>query len=288
MASAISDRDRQNIIDFYQAGMGPNEICNKLGIGKTSVYRILRRNGVKARGKRIDMPSGVVEAFNNGESVYSIAKRLGVSRQTVTRWLTESGVKLRGCSDAGLVRASKMTPEQRAAQAEAAHRATLGRTATVDERVKRSITVERLANDGTRFPSKGESIMRDWLVARGFECTLQKSEWIYNLDIAIGERFAVEILGGAWHAIKSRRIKESARLENLLNRGWSIVYVWNTTAMPIEEVCADEIVRLYDFACANPSPCGQYWVIRGDGKLTIGPSDDVNERTFILPSHARQ
>lgn len=181
-----------------------------------------------------------------------------------------------------------MTPEQRAAQVAAAHDAARGRRARPEESARRAITIERQARDGLRKPSSGESLMLGWLAEAGLECTFQKAVWRYNLDIAIGEHFGVEILGGCWHAMKDRRVKEASRLKELLSRGWCVAYVWNTSSMPMNRWCAEQVVSFYKVASAFPSSRGKYWVVRGDGKITAFDSDYVNERAFVLPSEARK
>ena len=286
MAAPLTETDRLNIINLYKSGATAKEIVEKIGCGNTTVFRVLRSNGIKARGKRIPMPDGVLESFNNGESVYSIANRLNVSRQVVDRWLSEAGITPRNQSEAGIIRASAMTAEERSAQAAAAHDAVRGRIVPESEKIARSKGIEQRAANGAVTLSDGESAMFNWLINRGFNCTFQKSEWIYNLDIAISDNFAIEIFGGNWHAIKKRRIHEATRLEYLLSRGWNIVYIWNTPVIPMDEICADKIVEFFNFASDNPSPRGKYWVIRGDGQVSTAASSDVNESSFILPSHS--
>ena len=286
MAAPLTETDRLNIVNLYRSGATAKEIVEKVGCSNTTVFRVLRSNGIKARGKRIPMPDGVLESFNNGESVYSIANRLNVSRPTVIRWLSEAGITTRSQSEAGIVRAAAMTAEERAAQAAAAHEAVRGRIVPESEKIQRSKSVEQRAANGAFTLSDGESAMLNWLTNRGFNCTLQKSEWIYNLDIAISDNFAIEIFGGNWHAIKQRRIHEVARLEYLLGRGWNIVYIWNTPVIPMHEICADKVVEFFNFTSDNPSSRGKYWVIRGDGQISTAASSDVDESSFVLPSHS--
>lgn len=288
MAAPLTDAQRKDLVDLYLSGVTIDEIAKRVGVSKGTVFRVLKREGVKASRHGAAPPDGVLEAFQNGESVYSIARRVGVSRNVVDRWVRDAGLAHRGCSEAGLLRAASMTPEQRAAQAAAAHKAALGRKPSPEESVRRAITVERQARDGLRKPSSGESLMLEWLADAGLDCTFQKAVWRYNIDIAVGEHLGVEILGGGWHAMKDRRVKEARRLEELLSCGWNIVYVWNTSSMPMTEWCAEQVVSLYKVTSAFPTDRGQYWVVRGDGKLTAFCGDYADERALVLPSEARK
>ena len=179
-----------------------------------------------------------------------------------------------------------MTAEAKSEQARAAHEAARGRTLSLKEKIARSVTVEAKAKAGLVPISHGESAMVNWLTSRGIPYVLQKSVWFYNGDIAISDNFAIEVFGGAWHSVEPRRVHEAARLEHLLSRGWNILYVWNTSYMPICEVCADQAVSLLELTSQNPASRGKYWVVRGDGKLTTSASDDPDERAFILPSQS--
>lgn len=288
MALALTDAQRDDIIDLYLSRTPISEICNRFSISRQTVYRLLKSKGIEPCQKVIPDNADALEAFKRGESVYSIANRLGVSRNVVDRWVRNAGLEHRSCSEAGLLRVAAMTPAERAAQASAAHDAARGRKATVDEKVLRALTVQRNAASGTKKYSSGETAMLGWLTDRGLECTMQKAAWVYNLDIAIGEHFAVEILGGSWHAVKKRRIHEAGRLEYLLNNGWSIVYVWNTSHMPMTERCADKVVSLYKLVSSFPSADGKYWVIRGDGELTAFGGGYIDESAFVLPSQSSQ
>lgn len=274
-----------HIVELYTSGMAPGDIVKEVGVtSKNVIYRALKRCGVKPRGNRLGAPSGIVERYESGTSVLELANIYSVSRPTVTRWLTEAGCELRGRSEAGLVRASKMTPEERARQAEAAHDASRGSHLSIETKLKHSRTVE--LNASIDRASKGERIITEKFISLGYDVTLQKSVHIYNLDVAVGNRFAVEVLGGNFHSMRSRREKETERLEYLISSGWRLVYLWDTKVVPITDAAADKCVSILKMTSIDPSPDGEYWVVRGDGKVTTAARRYVTDDALVLPTQA--
>lgn len=273
-----------HVVDLYISGMETRDVAEKLGIGRNAVYNALSRCGVKVRGKKLPAPSGVVERYESGTSVYELAGIYGVSRPTVVRWLTDAGVTIRDRSTAGLVRASKMTPEERDAKAAAAHVAATGRRHTVAEKVKHARTTE--ANATLDRCSSGERLIAEYFIAHGFEVTLEKAVHIYNLDIAIGDRFAVEVQGGNWHSMKKKRREDVKRLEYLMSAGWRIAYVWDTNVIPITEAAAEKCVSIMKMTGVDPSSDGEYWVVRGDGKVTTCARRYIDDLALVLPTQA--
>ena len=285
MAAKLSCCDDSHIIELYSSGMTAREVGDKLGISRDKVYKAMKRCGVKGHSKRIPTPSGVVERYERGESVLELSKAYGVSRSVVKRWLSDAGVQIRSYAEAGLVRAAKMSPEDRAAQAKAAHDATRGKRMRTISKVRRARTVQALAS--LEKCTDGERLIAETFMAHGYDVTLQKSVHIYNLDIAVGDRFAVEVYGGNFHAARVRRIKESERLEYLLGAGWTIVYVWDTKSIPITVAAAEKCVSIFNAFSFDPTVDGEYWVIRGDGEIATRASRNVNYDSLKLPSQKR-
>lgn len=290
MASRYTDAFLNHAAQLYAAGQPLVSISRELGGNPDVLSEHLKRIGVnvtrvgRGYGIRHVMPEDFPQRYQSGESAYALAKSYGVSRTTINSWLDRACIKRRGCSAAGKVRASKMTPEERAAQSVAAHDAVRGAHRTLDSNIKGASTRERKAHDGLVKMSSGESLMDRWLTSRGMAHAFQKAIGPYNVDFAIGDSVAVEILGGSWHATKSKRIKESKRAEYILNFGWSIVFVWNTYAVPMTEICAEQIVSIVDVVRSDPSSRGKYWVVRGDGKLVTARCGDMNEGALVVPS----
>lgn len=282
VVDAAKDRD---IIDLYLSGASLKEIREVVGVCNTTIYRALKRNGIKPIHRGIPMPEGVREAYEGGESVLSIAKRLGVERLVVGRWFRENGIKSRGWSEAGKVRASKMTPDERAAQAVAAHAAARNRIVPIEEKVARANARERLAAEGRKKMSATEARLLSALQIVGISATREKAIGGYNVDFAIDGILAVEVLGGSWHGVKDRRIKEAARANYILDNGWSIVFVWDITKFRMDESsCAKKILSILNELRRNPPSHGEYWVIGGYGQVASFGSDDLDETTLIVPN----
>ena len=265
--------------------MTAREVGDKLGISRDKVYKAMKRCGVKGHSKRIPTPSGVVERYERGESVLELSNRYGVSRSVVNRWLDNAGIVRRSYAAAGKLRAAKMSPEDRAAQARAAHEANRGKRATTISRVRRARTRQGIAT--IEKCSHGERLIADYLTSNGFDVTLEKAVHVYNLDIAIGEHFAIEVCGGNFHGDIKRRTSDAERLEYLLGAGWTIVYVWDTKNIPITTAAAEKCVSIFNAFSFDPTVDGEYWVIRGDGEVATRASRNVNYDSLKLPSQKR-
>ena len=285
MANEMSCINSSDVINIYSSGKSAKAVSKELGISYKQALGILKSNGIEIRTRRIPAPSDFIERYEGGESVLELSKAYGVSRGVVKRWLSDAGVQIRSYAEAGLVRAAKMSPEDRAAQAKAAHDATRGKRTRTISKVRRARTVQALAS--LEKCTDGERLVAETFMAHGYDVTLQKSVHIYNLDIAVGDRFAVEVCGGNFHAARVRRIKEAERLEYLLGAGWTIVYAWNTKIMPLTREAAEKCISIMEQSSLDPTVDGEYWVVRGDGKVTTSASRDVNDISLKLPTQKR-
>lgn len=95
--------------------------------------------GEGATCKKLDLPDGeIVRRYLDGESELALAKAYQVNRWTITRRLTEAGVDRRDGSAANINRAARLAPEQRKANATAAHNARRG--SKVSDEVRERMT----------------------------------------------------------------------------------------------------------------------------------------------------
>ena len=168
--------------------------------------------------RAIDLPREAVDAYVAGESELSIARRYGVSRRVVGRHLDRAGVQRRGRSAAGLVRASRLTPIERQLQAQAAHAAKRGKRESEEQRERVALAREK---SGAGM-SDIELQLYAHLWADNIEVVSQKAVGRYNIDLAIADDLAVEVLGGAWHTSK----RHADRTAFLLERGWRVLFLW--------------------------------------------------------------
>lgn len=89
---------------FQEEGLNGLEIAVKLGIGSTTVYRKLTRNGISPHAKRVErhydstaiprIPE-MVALYEQGQSMEEIAQLFDVNRITVRNMLNRAGVRPR-------------------------------------------------------------------------------------------------------------------------------------------------------------------------------------------------
>jgi transposase len=96
MAERISAETERALVEAYRTSdHGGRTLATQLGVGVTTVYRVLARNGVaiadrKRHGRSVrrylltdDQQRQVCAAVGAGESSHSLARRFGVSRETI-------------------------------------------------------------------------------------------------------------------------------------------------------------------------------------------------------------
>jgi hypothetical protein len=218
-----------------------------------------------------------------GESKTAIAKSFGVSPHVIAHRLEEVGImKSATFSEARLIMHSRMTAEQSAAQAVAAHNAVRGMKRTHENLCNRSLGVERAG----KFGSDDEATLCRSLRRRGLTVIPQKAEGIYNIDLTVGT-IAVEV--GRHYPKGLARARMQERVEYLLDAGWTLVVV--TTAKTFWQMgpgAADYIVALVEQSSSDPSLRSQYRVIRGDGKFVASGSRESHDLPGILTSVYRK
>lgn len=280
MAAPTDPAHLDYAIELYLAGKPQSEILATVGISATTLHRERGRRGIPPR-RDIALPvADIAAAYQSGESEYELSLRYGVSRAVIRKRLTDSGVTVRSMSDAGKVRASKMTPEQRAAQAAAAHTAARGREHTEAERRKGAATRERQGKVG----SAGEQYLIDCLRDRGLAPVPQKAVGRYNVDIAVPP-VAVEVLGGGWHLKKAIHVERTKRI---LNEGWHLLFVWNHEGdSALTAGAADYVFAFLQEVGGHPSTAGEYRVISGGGQLLAAGSADDDQFPLVPPPRGR-
>ena len=86
----------KEIISDYESGMPPTKIGEKYGVGKNTILRRLRENGVKIRPNKIKLPiKEIISEYESGMTTYQLADKYGVGKNTIRERLRENGVKLR-------------------------------------------------------------------------------------------------------------------------------------------------------------------------------------------------
>ena len=199
----------------------------------------------------------ICQRYILGETEYSLAQAFGVSRQCIKLRLKKSGIQRRTPSEARRLTVQSSTPEQRSAQAKAAHDAVRGMTRSFEQKCKNAQTRQ----EKQLGVSPAEQLLQRWLVDRGIDSTAQYALGPYNIDLAF-DHIAVEVYGGGWHGNGRHLARAAERRYYIASQGWSLIIIWlDTRKWPLSPACADYIVA---FSQQHHTPTTK--VIHGKGK----------------------
>jgi very-short-patch-repair endonuclease len=267
-------------IELYLAGESIEQIASDTGVAVSVLGRERRRRGIPTRKELVLPNQEIVSAYQAGESEYSISRRLQVSRNVVRRRLEAADVPVRSMSEAGLVRAAKLTREERERQASAAHATVKGTRQSPEQLLRRAAANESRG----QFGSPGEEWLGQQLSVRGVQPVPQKAIGKYNVDLAV-HPVAVEVLGGGWHLAKRHH---AARTPHILDQGWALLFVWNHEGRSaLREGATNYVVTFLDEVRRDPSLIGEYRVIAGDGQLLARGRADDDEFPLVPPPRGR-
>ena len=276
MSAELNPTNLDDAIRLYLAGDPEKEILSTTGVSKSTLHRERSRRGIPPRREFILPIDDIVNAYQFGESEYSLAQRFHVSRNVIRRRLEGAGIQIRTMSEAGLVRAAQMSAEQRSSQAAPSHAAIRGSKRTEGQLLRRAQLIEQR---GT-FGSPGEKWLHDSLASYGLKPIPQKAIGKYNVDLAIAP-IAMEVLGGGWHLTKRHH---SIRTPQILNSGWSLLFIWNQDGPAAMSKGAPKYVVSYiEEVSRDPSLVGEYRVISGNGKLLAAGRSEDNEFPLVPP-----
>lgn len=280
MPRPLAPAQLDHAVQLYLSGEPIEKIKPTSGVSPTRLYRELRARGVPSR-KEFTLPDEqIAAAYNAGASEYALARQYGVSRNVIARRLEQSGVQRRGPSDAGKVRVSQMTLDERRLQVAAANRAARMRTVPQLDKFRRALQIEAEGKSG----SAGESLLRDLMAERGQPGALHRAVGPYNVDLAYLP-VAVEVLGGGWHADKATHAE---RTPYILDEGWHLVMVWDHEGCSaLGPGAADYLVAFVDEMRRQPPATCQYRVISGDGQLLAARGREDGEFPLVPPPRGR-
>lgn len=223
----------------------------------------------------------LVERYMSGDSVLALSERVGVSRRTINRWLMDAGIEIRTASQQMHIRQSRLSDSERRRRLERAWAAKRGRPNPVESRIRGAAARERRAEPG----SDSERLLAGWLRERGMPVRHQVAIHTYNVDLAAAP-IAVEVFGGNWHATGLHLARGPQRCEEIIDAGWSIVYVWDQSRCPMRVEAADHVIAFYEATRRDPSLVGEYRMVRGDGKLLTRGRGKPDYDAFI-PSQCK-
>ena len=283
--------DVDDLIRQHVAGASIVSLAAANGCNPKTVHAAFQRAGFKPITHRdrlqqrfanaIDMPA-VLAMHAQGVSMLQIAKHFGVTRAPIVKLLRKEGVHIRGQSEAETLKwqTIKATPggveRQCAAAWEGARQ-----PKPVESIIRGAVSHQRSV---TRV-GRNERELAQALKAHGVDTIPQRALHTYNLDLAVdADRVAVEVLcEGTSYAHAARHRKKA---EDLIDRGWAVVWVLVTDAEQVDG-CAQDVVALLDLFRREPSARGQDWVVRRDGKTAVPNGLKGEHRAPVLASRDR-
>jgi len=280
MARKVDFPDFDDVRKLYREGASISQLARRLGIAYGTFYGWARRNGLCLRPQsetvrlaRADSHAGIaagaIRLYRDGLSEKAVAERFSVDRNVIRRLSLRANVKPRGRSESMCLRMSQTSADERRRLASAAHSAVRGRARSESELAVRALRRERTQEK----IGDGERLFANWLAARGSTTSLQKAVGRYNIDVALPP-VAVEIHVTSQNPLK--RVQTRERIKYLADRGWHVLYVWVSKRHFLSEAAADDAVAFRKRAQCDPSPIGQYRVIRGSGELVAEGRSDLD------------
>lgn len=295
MPAKASGADFENAIQAYVAGescenaaarfhVGQGRLSTELAVrslfrSRKERYQLAAPKIAETRMEQLGLPDAeIAKRYLAGESENTLADAYGVSRTAIAVRLRHQGITRRTQTEANQLLAEQTPIEEHHRRIKIAQKATRGRKHTMAHR--RHIALSRQRRETLTSPA--EHLLAKWLRERGASPILQQAVGPYNVDIGL-HPIAVEILGGAWHASKPTHPE---RTRYILNQGWHAIFIWShIRRSPLQEAVADYIIAALDELRSQPSPSGQYRVIRGDGYELARCQFDVQDFTLIVPGY---
>ncbi|MGK8508205.1 helix-turn-helix domain-containing protein [Nocardia asiatica] len=86
-----------DLVDAYRSGASTNQLCERYGLSKGGVLRILQEHGVQMRYQPMteEEIDWAVRLYGEGQSLNAVARQIGKSKGSVWKALRERGVEMR-------------------------------------------------------------------------------------------------------------------------------------------------------------------------------------------------
>jgi len=213
----------------------------------------------------------LIERHKSGISVNELSKTFGIARVTINRWFEKYGFQWRNQHETEILKWQKMTPEQRFNQTKAAHDAVRGSTRTIEDLSRRAIGKQRTKC----YIGQGENEFFDYFIKNNLNAIQQQAFDNYNIDIAIDNSIAVEILFNGTSPLKRKH--DIKKIKHLLKYNWIVIYFWFKPKEWFSESNLEYFTSFIKGINRNPSNRSKYFVIRRDGELySTGCLDSIN------------
>lgn len=263
------------LLERYRAGETLSNLTRDYACGHDTIVRFLREQGVTMRPTEHNLPDAeIASAYQAGESELGLSRRFNVSRNVIRRRLMAQGVAIRGATEANIERMKRLTPDERRALARAAHDAARGRE-------RPEALLERLAlmhQQSGQYVGAWEQEFAALLEGRGHLCVPQLAVGRYNLDIAVSP-VAVEIMFCDPYPL--RRPKIERRTKYLLERGWSVEFIWVNKRHSSVVKAAEDAHRFVERTKRDPALIGCYRVVRGSGEFVAAGRLDADHLALV-------
>lgn len=211
----------------------------------------------------------LIKAYIGGQSIKQLAIANNVSRQVIYRILRENNIAIRNRSESMFNRMAQTSFAEKQRLTHSANVARRSIKPSERENMLKAIAAEKLLYKA----GDGEKEIFDFLAAKGYKPIWQKAFKSYNFDIAVGN-VAVEICICSTNPLRiAHNLK---KLMECVKFGWNFIFVWISPKTKIFLQSAyDDVVSFIETCNANPTPIGQYRVIRGNGEFyTAGSFND--------------
>jgi hypothetical protein len=220
------------------------------------------------------------DMFDGGHSVNSIAKTINLSRAMVNSALDDMGIPRPDVSEGNRRSAAMATEAERKARAVHAHRA-IRQIGRHDPTQANHAARKQASGD---YIGAGEADLFDKLIAKGLHPVKQAALEGYNIDL-LCDHLAVEVHNKSTRPCQASQVL--ARIIKLLCRGISAAYIRTGPHCPdIADAALNQLVAFYDETSRDPSPVGQYRVIRGDGQIDWTAASDLDDFAAIAATYA--
>lgn len=232
--------------------------------------------------KRTDINiDDLIKMYLNGSSEKQLSERFNIARGGIRSRLIAAGITPRGRSEANRIKMSKMTPRQRRDNARAAH---VARSIKGDTPETVKIRTERrsISNQFKTWQiGRDDKIVINALKKRGVDPIPQYPIGGYNIDIAIAP-VAVEVYRSVNNPLADKRNRK--RTINLLNAGWSVVYIWFAKESDqLSKNAIDHVIALFEAMRRKEPAPRQYWVIRSNGEPVSSGGGYLDNFSAIFP-----
>src|SRR3990167_6102564 len=293
-AKAVPFTDEE-IAGLFGDGMHVRELAHLYHTRGPTIVVALNRQGIHpvipGLGSRRDVngrisgplkpidTTEVVRQYREGTSVSGIARNLSLQHQRVKVTLIEAGITPHTQAEVNRRMFKAHGQEWTAAWAEKGRESVRRNGHKPSWFINQAIGHQR----GLSKMGVGEQVMASWLIQRGLNPILQFAWESYNIDIGLLP-VAVEVHRGASFPLHNPR--ERAKLKNLTNAGLHVIWIWFNDSkgrqIPLTEAAADYIITFLKESQTDPSPIGQYRVIRGTGELIAEGRCDFDNLPFVL------